>query len=50
MLKKFLKQLPHFKGKFRLARFFWAAYLNKAIDIEISGKHSITYNNGSLKK
>jgi FkbM family methyltransferase len=50
MLKKFLKQLPHFKGKFRLARFFWAAYLNKAIDIEISGKHSITYKVPNAKE
>jgi FkbM family methyltransferase len=42
--------LPHFRGRFRLIRFFAASFLNRAKDVELSGKFGIIYKIPNAKE
>lgn len=43
ILDKITRQLPDFKGKQRLTRFFYKNYINKAADIQVAGSYGCKY-------
>ncbi len=50
MVDKFFRALPEFKGKRRLARFFFRHKLNTARDLRISGRMGCTYLLPNIKE
>lgn len=50
MKNNWIRVLPHFKGKFRLVRFLFRSYIQRAKDIVVAGKYGLQYKLPNLKE
>ena len=50
MLRKLFRTLPPFKGRYRLARLFFAGLIRKGRDLVVTGKYGLKYKIPNLKE